>query len=317
MGNTEEFSRELQQLKQWSGMPGAYESVLDNCLSLLERIKESYGDGNNSDPVYIEGKQLSQTLIDKIGGYVRVDIYRKRLESLSLAYVEIVENNAPQQSQELMSDIQDPIPTSDVEKNQIPKTQETPREKPEKPNVVKKKYYYAKPDRNYESNPLTDIAISVRRGVWLGELRDKYHEDKYIIRKEDLEKIFGPQMDTLEGMLDTLEEILDSGIDVIKDPIFLKISHMYNSIIGREDSSEAKQNKERREELEARYDDFMEKIDIVGRGKKEIKRGLVVEIQEEQKKVDIKPENPPTKIKIKRHFAPTEEELQRIEKRNS
>ena len=314
MGNTEEFRKEFQQLRKWSQMPGAYESVLDKCLSLLERIKESYRDGNNSDPVYIEGKQLSQTLIDKIRGYVKIDDYRKRLGSLSLPYVEIVENNSPQQSQEPISDIQDPIPTSDVEKNQVSKTDETPIEKPQKTNVIKKKYYYAKPDRNYESNPLTDIAISVRRGVWLDELRDKYHEDKYIIRKEDLEKIFGSQMDTLEGMLDTLEEIYDTGIDVLHDPVFMKINHMYNSIIGREDTVEAKENKERREELEARYDVFAEKMDIVGKGMKEIKRNPIVETQEEQKKVDVKPENTQKKIKH-RNSAPTRTELRRIEKR--
>ena len=78
MGN-EEFSKELQGLKSRSEIPSTYEDVAGNWLSLLERIRGFYQDGNNSDPAYLEAREFCSSLIGKIRAYVKVDSYEKRL----------------------------------------------------------------------------------------------------------------------------------------------------------------------------------------------------------------------------------------------
>ena len=85
MGN-EEFSKELQGLKSRSEIPSTYEDVAGNWLSLLERIRGFYQDGNNSDPAYLEAREFCSSLIGKIRAYVKVDSYEKRLTDLTLPY---------------------------------------------------------------------------------------------------------------------------------------------------------------------------------------------------------------------------------------
>jgi hypothetical protein len=325
-----DFGLEFDRLREKLKTPGSSVDVLEENLDLLQRIKFHYianttnltnespvesGSIYKNDSVYLECRSLCDEILGSVKEYLVIENYEKRLRDLDDPQLQPTDFTSAKGSLDLNRN--NPIDLSnrvcessfiDIPRKfqyALPKSRKSQKKRTKKSKKEEEKedeFDYSESYR--QKDTLSNLAIISLREVLLADLRQKYAKRSRSIKREFLENVYGPLIKSPEGLLSILEEIYESGINVYRDPVFMKVSETYSSKIEKIDDKGDKFRKSRRlKRLDKRYSELMDKVDLIGEGIKQLNNKRLIALKKKRKERKRELEA----------FEPSDKELRTIE----